>query len=127
MKLTRKQKAFADELINNPKQSATQAIEKTYNTTSKGTASSVATENLRKPAIMAYLATHDIDAQNIIVEVMNNSSLLKDEPAHARLALDSAREVLNRVHGLPTARIEAHSTVVTLNLDLSNIAQPLET
>ena len=124
--LTKKQRAFADHIINNPKDSATKAVEQTYAPTTKSAATSIAHENLTKPDIMAYLAEHDVAAQNIIVEVMSNSSILKDEPAHARLALDSAKEVLNRVHGLPVARHQIQSTTVNLNLDLTTITEQTE-
>ena len=126
LKLTRKQKAFADHLIANPKHSATEAATQTYQVTSRDSAEVIASENLRKPAIQHYLAKYDDLAQITVVDVMQNSRKHKDEPAHARVALDSAKDILNRLHGLPVARTEALTTTVNLNLDLTTIAQPKE-
>ena len=121
LKLTRKQKAFADHLIANPKHSATEAATQTYQVSNRKTAEVIASENLRKPSIQNYLAKYDDMAQITVVDVMQNSRSLKDEPAHARVALDSAKDVLDRLHGKATQRVETQSTSVNLNLDLSQI------
>lgn len=120
-KLTRKQKAFADELIRNPKQSATQAIMKTYNVAAPSTAKVMASENLTKPNVLRYLNKYLDEAETVVLNVMTNSEKLKDEPAHARIALESANSVIDRLIGKATQRIETQSTSVNLNLDLTNI------
>lgn len=122
-KLTRKQKAFADRVIDNPKHSATEAAAQTYNVTSRHSAEQIAYENLRKPEIMSYLGRHLKDAETTILNVMYNSEKLKDEPAHANIALAASKQVLDRTLGLPVARHEVQSTTVSLNLDLTSITE----
>jgi len=119
MSLRPKQKKFADKYLELG--NATEAAAQTYKVKKRQTAEAIGYENLRKPQIMTYLALHDNAAQNTIIEVMNNSKELKDEPAHARVALDSAKDVLDRLHGKATQRVEQHSTSVNLNLSLKDL------
>lgn len=111
--LTRKQKAFADTLLNNPKMSATKAALQTYNTTKDYVAKNIASENLTKPNIQSYLAKHDNTAQHTIVEMMNQRE-------DKRLAFDAARDIEDRVHGKATQRVEQHTTGVSLVIDLTS-------
>jgi phage terminase small subunit len=115
MKLTRKQKAFADTLINNPKISATQAAAQTYNTTTRGSAAITAHENLLKPNVQLYLSAHIDKAKNRIVTLVDSD---KEE-----IALRASDSILDRALGKATQRIEQHSTSVNLNLDLTNITE----
>ena len=62
--LTRKQKAFADKLLEDPKISATQAVKETYNVSTNHSAEVIANENLSKPEIMRYLQENAITAVN---------------------------------------------------------------
>lgn len=121
MKLTRKQKAFADHLLNNPKDSATEAAAQTYNVSTRDSAEVIASENLSRPSIQLYLEEHIDKAKETVVDIMNNSRILKDEPAHGRLALEASKEILDRNLGKATQRVETHSTSVNLNLDLTSI------
>ena len=124
-KLTKKQKAFADKLIANPKMSATQAALQVYGKPNKPTtyhtAGDIASSNLKKPELLKYLNKHIETAEIVILDVMQNSSKLKDEPQHANIALAASKQVLDRTLGLPVARHENLTTSVNLNLDLSNI------
>lgn len=124
-KLTRKQNAFIRELVTNPKLSATQAVEKTYNTTSKTVATSIAHENLTKPDILLELSKYQSTAELTLIEVMNTSkeySKLGNTAgaSYASVAMSSANAILDRLLGKPTTRIEQSSTSVTLNIDLSS-------
>lgn len=110
-KLTRKQQAFVNELITNPKQSATQAVLKTYNA-NPNTARMMASENLTKPSILQHLQANSVRAESVIVE------LLEDKKSEVRLA--SAKDILDRVHGKATQRIEQTTTGVTLTIDLTS-------
>lgn len=110
--LTRKQKAFADELINNPKQSATQAALKTYggrkgDSPTYQTAQQLATDNLAKPHIQLYLQEHVDRAKNRMVELINSD---KED-----IALRASDSILDRALGKATSKIE--STSVNLNLN----------
>ncbi len=111
-KLTRKQKAFADEIINSPKQPNSDAIKKTYNVTDTNTASQMALENLRKPEILAYMNTYKDKAQEVIVDLLDDNN--------SRIQLDSAKDILDRTAGKAIQRTEVQSTGVTIHLDLSS-------
>ena len=67
-KLTRKQKHFADLLINNPKMSATKSAEQSYNLKNNNVARAVASENLTKPSILAYTQEHLPKAEHKVIE-----------------------------------------------------------
>lgn len=119
--LTRKQKAFADYLLNNPKASGTEAIKATYSlgskhgTTSKRgeelTASVMATENLAKPNILAYMLEKAPEAELRVLQLMRS----ENEP----IALAAAKDVLDRTHGRAVQRTESTSTSVNIAIDLS--------
>ena len=125
-KLTRKQKAFADKLLENPKQSATQAVAETYNVKTRRTAEVMASENLRKPEILAYLHANAETAENTVLDVMNYSRELgksgdKSGANYASVALASAKEVLDRVHGKSVTKIHATTKAVVINVDLTGV------
>jgi phage terminase small subunit len=126
-KLTKKQKAFADKLIANPKMSATVAALETYGKPDKpttyGTAGTIATQNLKEPKVLKYLNKHLDKAEITVLDVMQNSSQLKDEPAHAAIALKAADSVIDRLMGKATQRIEQQTNVVTLSLSLKDITE----
>lgn len=119
VKLTRKQKAFADELINNPKQSATKAVLKTYNVTKASTAGVVANENLKKPSIIKYLELHSDKAEEAIITVLNNAISQTDSVGWQRLAKDTADSILDRVHGKATQKTETNTQNLNINVEAS--------
>lgn len=116
IKLTRKQKAFADELINNPKQPMVQAALKTYGRIDKpvtyGSARQIAVENLQKPSLIAYLGIHADEARNKIVELVKSE---KEE-----VALNASKDILDRFYGKATQRTEITTTGVTFQFDLTS-------
>ena len=119
MKLTRKQKAFADTLLNNPKISATRAALQTYGKPDKpttyATANDIARDNLQKPSVQIYMEEHVQKASNRVVQLIDSE---KEE-----IALRASDSVLDRVLGKATQKIETHSTSVNLNLSLHDIAE----
>lgn len=125
--LTRKQKAFVAELINNPKQSATSAAKKTYDVTTELSARQQAHDNLTKPNVLAELAKYSGTAELTLVEVMNISKERMRDSTLARSvdwavnARQTADSLLDRVHGKSTQRTESVSTTVTLSLSLKDI------
>lgn len=124
-RLTTKQKAFADAILADKKLSATQAALQAYGTSANpityGSARSIAAENLAKPDIMSYLQTHAINAETTLVEIMNEAkTLLSESPGYASVARQAASDILDRVHGKPTQRIEASSTVLSIQIDLNH-------
>lgn len=129
-KLTRKQKAFVQELVRNPKQSATEAVRKTYNATTDNTASQIATENLSKPHILVELAKYDETAQNTIVDVMGTareySKLGNTAGAnYAATALSAANTILDRLHGKAIQRTQTSIEAVVLSIDLTSVSNDI--
>lgn len=127
--LTRKQKVFTKHMIDNPKASATEAALAAYNTTSPAVAAVIATENLRKPNILTELAKYQSNAELTLIEVMNTSKeysrqFSKEGAAYASVAVQSANSILDRLLGKATIKHDITSTAVTLNIDLTGVAQP---
>jgi phage terminase small subunit len=114
-KLTRKQQAFVQHLLDNPKDSGTKAVLATYNTKSENTAAVQAHDNLSNPKILAILGNAAEAAQNRIVELMHQD---KDK----RLSFDASRDVLDRTFGKATQRIESTSTSVGITIDLTGMS-----
>lgn len=112
---TRKQKAFVDELLRNPQQSATQAALKIYNTTDRTAASVIAAKNLKSPQVLEYMNKYSDYAQKTVIQVMKNASKKKDNVQWQRLAKDSADSLLDRVHGKPVSKNE--NTNLNINID----------
>jgi phage terminase small subunit len=113
--LTLKQKAFADELLNNPKQSATKAVLKTYGTTKDYVAKNIASENLAKPNIQVYLEQHVDKAKYRVIELIDSD---KEE-----IALRAADSVLDRALGKATQRTESVSVSLNFGMDLTSVAE----
>lgn len=126
--LTRKQNAFVRHLVQHPKASGTEAAAAAYNTTSRHTAEQIAHENMRKPEIMLELSKHSGTAELTMLEVMEYSKDYgrqgdKAGAAYAGVAISAARDILDRIHGKATQRIEASSKVVTISVDLTGVAE----
>lgn len=122
--LTRKQKAFVQHLVNNPKDSATKAVQATYNVDNPRTASVVASENLAKPNVMLELSKHSATAELVLLEVMNTSKEFSQQgntagASYATSAITAANSILDRLHGKATIKTETKVTAVTLNIDLT--------
>lgn len=119
--LTRKQEAFVQELLTNPKQSATKAVLKTYNVTSAKSASVVATENLAKPSIISRLGQASDLVESALVNTVKDWGS-SDRPREREIALDSAKFIHDKVHGKATQRVEQQTTTVSVAIDLSGMA-----
>ena len=127
IKLTAKQKAFADELLANPKTSGQDAALKAYGkegkTISDNTARAIASENLTKPNIMAYLEAHAVDAEIVLFDVMKTAQEQAPNSAgHAAVAVSAAKDILDRVHGKATQKTEINQKTVVVNIDLTGKA-----
>lgn len=113
-KLTRKQSSFVKQLLENPKQSATQAILKSdYNVSTYNSAGLMASENLRKPQILAHLIANSERAESKIVKLLDSD---KEE-----IVLSASKDILDRVHGKATQKIEQQNTSLNINIDLSGV------
>lgn len=124
MKLTRKQKAFADALLNDNKISATQAvIDAGYDVKDRHIARQIAGENFQKPAIQAYLDIHAQQATDTVLEIMSLSRSKADDSSHATVALRAAQDILDRKHGKAVQQVETRSVGVTIAIDLTGLQQ----
>ena len=120
--LTPKQKAFVQELIQNPKQSATQAVLKTYGKPDKpisyNTARSVASENLTKPAIQSKLIQYSDMVEQAIMQTIQDWKD-HDKPRQREIAMNQAQFVHDKIHGKATQKVETRSEQVTISIDLT--------
>lgn len=123
-KLTRKQTAFVNHLLDNPKASAAQAAREAYNVTSVTSATSVAHELMTKPDIQLALANQANIALTGMIEVAEYSKKYgrtgtKEGASYASVAVQVYKDTLDRVLGKATQKVESTSKVVTLNIDLT--------
>ncbi len=93
-KLTRKQKAWADTYIANPKAPLTDIARQTYNVTEASTASEISRQNLKKPEIQIYLESHIDKAKSRIIQLIDSD--------REDIALRASQDVIDRTHGKPT-------------------------
>lgn len=125
LKLTRKQKAFADGILAEPKKAATLVALETYGKPDKPTtymtAAQIAEDNLKKPQIMLYLQQHAVEAEKTMYRVMNRSEqLMEESPGYAAVAKSAASDILDRIHGKATQQVETTSKQVVINIDLTS-------
>lgn len=116
-----KTKAFADKLIASPKLSNTDAYLATHETNNRTTARVNASILMSKPSVKIYLKKHEERAKKILLDVMENSAVLKDEPAHAKIASDNARDILDRNLGKALTR----TNTTNLNINIEEALQNL--
>ena len=123
-KLTRKQNAFVGELKNNPKQSATKAVLKTYGKPDKplsyATAGAIATENLKKPKIISHLSNYNDIVENTITNTIieyQNSPDIKERT----LSVDTAKYVHDKIHGKATQKTENTSITISIEAMLNEL------
>lgn len=117
-KLTRKQEVFVNALLSDKKVSGAEAARRAYNVTTDNAARAIASENLTKPNVMQHLQANSERAEQVIV------SLLGAEKDEVKLA--SAKDILDRVHGKATQKIEQTTTGVTLTIDLTSALSDTE-
>lgn len=114
-----KTKAFADELLANPKLSNTEAYLRTHQTTNRKSASVSAAKLLAKPSVAIYLDQHVSRARQRIVSLVDNAG--KED-----VQLRAAQDILDRNFGKATQRAEVHATGVTLHIDLTSALSDAE-
>ena len=99
-KLTRKQKAFADEYLKTG--NGTHSAKKAYNIKKKSdtVAAVIATENIRKPNVLEYLKENASIAASVIMDLVQN----EETPAAVRLG--ASKDVLDRAGYKPIERTQ---------------------
>lgn len=121
MPLTRKQAAFVKHLIDNPKDSATEAAAQTYNVRSKRhTAETIASENLRKPEIVSELAKHNNMIESALINTVAEWKE-HEKPRQREIAMDNAKYIHDKIHGKATQKTENVTTTVNLSLSLKDV------
>ena len=111
-KLTPKQKRFVDKYLETG--NGTRSALEAYDTEDYNTAHSIASENLQKPTIMAYLEQKGINAANRVIELSRQSDNLT-------VALNASKDILDRAYGKPQRTIDIISKGENLGIvfDLS--------
>lgn len=107
-KLTRKQKAWSDTYLEQPKAPLTDIARQTYNVTDSKTAHDISRQNLENPRIIQYIEQHQEKARDKIVELVDSKT--------ERIALDASKDILDRTQGKATQRTEVKSTRITISL-----------
>lgn len=115
--LTRKEKAFADELRANPKISATEAVARTYAVKDRRVAGSIAGVKLKKAEIMAYLAGDVEVAKGAVVHLAGKYK--SKSVGEQRIALDASKDILDRTLGKAVQRHQVQSKSIVISLDLT--------
>ena len=113
IKLAPKMKAFADELINNPKISQTEAYLKTHKTQSRDTARANASRTLAKANVQIYMDKHIEKAKSKVVQLIDSNK--------ENIALQASEAVLDRALGKATQRIETENKHLIMKIDTSDL------
>lgn len=119
-KLTRKQRAFVRELKKDPTISPTRVAMKVYDVSSENSASVIASQNLRKKAIVSHL-----DAYNDIVESTLSNTILEYSDSkdikERTLAVETSKWVHDKLHGKSISR----NINVNASVDIESIIDNL--
>jgi len=120
--LTRKQKAFVQHIINNPKDSATAAVKATYGTTDKPvtelSARNIAHTNLTKANIQTELSKYSNMIEDSIITTINRYKD-SEQLEEVKEAMQNARWVHDKVHGKAIQQVQTSSTKLVLSIDLT--------
>lgn len=117
--LTDSQKQFTDAALTAPTSDLLiDRVMEIYQT-NRNSAQVISRQNFSKPNIVEYLGDRGYRALDVLTEAM------KDKEANWSDRINAAKDIADRQFGRATQRIEAHTTGVTLNLDLSS-ALPTE-
>lgn len=125
IKLTRKQRAFADSLLANPKDTGAKAVLNSYDVTSKEVAKVIAHQNLQKPNIQAYLELHANKALQDNLEIAEYAKQYgkeggKEGASYSSVASSINKDILDRTYGRARQQVEMTSTSLNLTIDLTS-------
>jgi uncharacterized membrane protein YfhO len=120
-KLTGKQQAFVNELINNPTSTATQAYRVAYKpkeTTSKQVIHNHASLLKKQPAIAMELAKYSGMYESVINDTIQDWGH-EDNTRKREIATTLAMYAHDKVHGKATQRVQQTSEVVSISINLT--------
>lgn len=113
MALKRNSKAILDVYAEQEDKNITQAYKAIHKDASNITAGVNGWKLLQKPEAQIYLKEHIENARENIVELANSARSEK-------VRLEANQDILDRAHGKATSRVEATTTGVTLQIDLTS-------
>jgi len=124
-KFTRKQKAWADALLNDKSKSLLQATRETYPNAKESTQNLIAHNNKNNPVIQAYMQKHSDIATNAMMETLEVSRVYSKKggtagAAYAGVVATISKDIHDRVFGKATQKIDMQSTKVSVNIDLTS-------
>lgn len=125
--LTGKERAYVQYRVENPTSTKAGAVRAVYDVsedTKKKTLENMATVIEKRPAVLAVLNKHAIEAEETLADVMkysriHGSSGSKEGASYAQVAERTANSILDRLHGKAMQQIQMNSTSVNINVDLS--------
>jgi len=118
-KLTPKRKAFIQARIDNPKEPISTSVKKAgFNVKNTYSASTLGRNLMQNKNVQMALAEHNELFESAIVGTVKD---WKDSevPRKREIALNAAMFGHDKVHGKATTRIESHSEVVKIAIDLT--------
>lgn len=116
--LTRKQQAFVNHLIENPKASATEAVRQSYKPTTENAARAIASENLTKPNIVMALSKANSRVEQVLMNTVDQWGD-HEKPRQREIAIDTAKYIHDKIHGKAKQQLDIQSTSVKINIDMS--------
>lgn len=124
-KLTRKQEAFVKHILAHPKDSYTEAAAQAYNTNNRGTAQTIATENLSKPVIKMALGIANNRVEEVLTGVVDEWGSSENVRERA-LAVNTAQYIHDKIHGKAKQITEVTSNLTMITMDLTGgaLGQP---
>jgi len=129
--LTPKQKAMVTNIVEKGMSKTDAYIHAYQHNGTRKTASEEASRTASLPQVKLELAKHSNLAESKLIEILEYSSKYGREKngskeqgsAYASVAVSVAKDILDRVHGKATQKLEHQSTAVTLNIDLTGVVQ----
>lgn len=123
-RLTAKENAFVEHVVNNPKDSFTEAAAQSYKVKNRGVAGNIAAQLRAKPHVVAELERYSTNAEHNLIRLADAATEFamqgdKDGAAYAGVAERTNNSILDRIHGKSTQKVEQTSLAVKLNIDLS--------
>lgn len=126
-RLTPKENAFVEHVVNHPKDSFTEAAFQAYNVKSRAVAANIARQLRDKPHIVAELERYSTNAEHNLIRLADAATDFameggKDGAAYAGVAERTNNSILDRIHGKSVSKSEQTTVAVQLNVDLSSAA-----
>jgi len=114
IKLAPKVKAFADELINNPKISQTEAYIRTHTTSNRNTAKINASKTLTNTNVQIYMDKHIDKAKKRVVQLIDSNK--------ENIALQASEAVLDRALGKSIQRVQTENKHLVMHIDTTDLS-----